>query len=103
VTAPRSKVSASLAERGRPEMWANEQEAACLSGLESDKYYSLLPRLEAAGFPRKSSWNNKRFVPAIVDFWARQIDGAISEVTKSEPEPQKGNFTHVKGQRLSAA
>jgi hypothetical protein len=103
MTAPKAKVSASLAARGRPEDWANEQESACLLGLESDKYYDLLSKLEASGFPKKTPWNNKRFIPAIDEFRRRWLAGDFREVAKSAAEDdQKGNFSHVKGQRLTA-
>lgn len=103
MTAPRGKVSASLAARGRPEDWANEQESACLLGLESDKYYDLLPQLEASGFPKKTPWNNKRFIPAIDEFRRRWLAGDFRLVEKSAPKPEKprGIFTHVKGQRVT--
>jgi hypothetical protein len=104
MTAPRAKVSASLADRGRPEMWVNEQESAVLSGMEIDKYYASLPRLEASGFPKKNPWNNKRFVPTIIDFWKREVDAARFEVPKSaQEEEQRGNFSHAKGQRVASA
>jgi hypothetical protein len=100
MTAPRGKVSASLAARGRPEDWANEQESACLLGLESDKYYSLLPQMEANGFPKKTSWNNKRFIPAIDEFRRRWLAGDFRVEEKTEPEPdQKIRRIHGRGQR----
>jgi hypothetical protein len=37
MTARRGKVEASLAERGRPAMWATEQEAAVLSGYSLER------------------------------------------------------------------
>lgn len=104
MTASRGKVSASLAARGRPEDWANEQESACLLGLESDKYYALIPMLEATGFPRKTPWNNKRFIPAIDEFRRRWVALDFREERASEPELlEKGHFNHVKGKRLTAA
>jgi hypothetical protein len=103
VTLPRAKISASLADRGRPEMWANEQESAALSGMDQDKYYAVLLKLEAAGFPKRSHWNSKRFIPFIEDFWRREVDPARFDVPKSEPETNpQGNFSHVKGQRIIA-
>lgn len=104
MTTARSKVSASLAARGRPEDWANEQESACLLGLESDKYYARLPELEAMGFPKKTPWNNKRFIPAIDEFKRRNLDADLFGVSKSQPELEpKANFSHVKGKRVSIA
>lgn len=81
MTKPRAVVSASLAERGRPEMWANEQEAAALSGMKPETFASKVKQLEALGFPLKSAWNTKRFIPAIIDFWRLQ---------QEEPELQRG-------------
>lgn len=85
MTAPRGKVEASLAERGRPAMWANEQEAMALSGYPIDgvKFRGALPALEAEGFPRINPRNGLRFIPAIVDYWARQIDRAAPSVPES--------------------
>jgi hypothetical protein len=74
MTAPRSKIESSLAERGRPAMWANEQESAVLSGYSVEGFREALPALEKAGFPRKSPWNGLRHIPSILHFWAGQID-----------------------------
>lgn len=72
MTKPRAVVSASLAERGRPEQWANEQEAAALSGLSPDAFADQVPELESAGFPHISPRTGKRFIEAIIDFWRRE-------------------------------
>lgn len=103
MTAPRARIEASLAERGRPAMWANEQESAVLSGYPADgeKYRAALADLETAGFPRKAPFNGLRFIPAIVEFWRRQVDSIPPADAESPPE-QQGKFTHVKGQRISA-
>lgn len=87
MTAPRSKVAASLAERGRPEMWANEQEACSLSGypLDGVKFRAELPDLEKEGFPQVNRRNGRRFVPAIIDYWAKQLDAPRAEVPESRP------------------
>jgi hypothetical protein len=69
MTAARGKVSASLASRGRPEDWATESEAAALSGMSPQDFSWKLPYLESVGFPKKSPWNDKRFIPAIEKFW----------------------------------
>ena len=55
-------------------MWANEQEAAVLSGYPVEGFRKAVPDLEKAGFPRKLPWNGLRFIPAILHFWARQVD-----------------------------
>jgi len=84
VTAPRGKIEASLAGRGRPAMWANEQEAAVLSGYPADgvNFRAALPELESQGFPKISSWNNRRFIPGIEDFWRRQLDAIAAPMTE---------------------
>lgn len=69
MTVARTKVSASLADRGRPEFWANEQESAALSGMTADIFAKRLADLEAKGFPKISPWNGKRFIPHIIAFW----------------------------------
>ena len=55
-------------------MWANEQEAASLSGYSVEVFRKDLPALEAVGFPKKSKWNDLRFIPSILHFWAREVD-----------------------------
>ena len=72
MTKARGAIAVSLAERGWREQWANEEEAACLSGLSSDAFRHKLPELEIAGFPRRNSWNGLRFTPAIEEFWRRE-------------------------------
>jgi hypothetical protein len=76
VTAPRAKIEASLAERGRPAMWANEGEAAVLSGYSPERFRGALPALEKAGFPQVDDLNGLRYIPAILNFWSRRIDTA---------------------------
>ena len=44
----------SLAERRRPAMWANEQEAAVLSGVFISTWYEKIASWEARGFPQKT-------------------------------------------------
>jgi len=87
VTAPRKEIEASLAERGRPVNWATEQEAAVLSGYpaDGDRFRKDLPDLEKAGFPKIDPLPGKRFIPAIVDFWARRVDALAQEAAKSTP------------------
>jgi hypothetical protein len=105
MTAPRGKVEASLAERGRPAMWANEQEAAVLSGYSPEAFRSALAGLERVGFPQINTLNGKRFIPAIINFWACQIDSAMPPVPKSEDQDQDGpqveNFGHGRQRQAS--
>lgn len=76
MTAPRAKIEASLAERGRPAMWANEQEAAVLAGYGADgvDFRAAVKDLEARGFPPINPSNNKRFIPAIEAFYWAELD-----------------------------
>lgn len=92
MTAPRAKISASLADRGRPEMWANEGESAVLSGYSPEKFRAALPALEKAGFPRVTSWNGLRFIPAIEDFWRRQVDEGVLKEPESTDQRHLENF-----------
>jgi hypothetical protein len=55
-------------------MWANEQESAALSGYSVEGFKKALPTLEATGFPKNMPLNGLRFIPAILNFWAGQID-----------------------------
>jgi hypothetical protein len=50
-------------------MWANEQEAAVLSGVPMDQYRCKVARWEARGFPTANPENGKRSIPAILAFW----------------------------------
>lgn len=69
MSAPRAKVLSSLAAAGRPQMWANEQESAALSGLPIEDYRARIAELEACGFPPVNRLNGKRPIPAILAFW----------------------------------
>lgn len=50
-------------------MWANEQEAAVLSGFSPVRYRQMLPALESRGFPPVNPLNGLRPIPAILAFW----------------------------------
>lgn len=56
----------------RAALWADEAEAAELSGMAPDKFRAHLKLLEGEGFPKPSSWNGKRYRPAIIAFWNKQ-------------------------------
>jgi hypothetical protein len=103
MTAPRGKVSASLAERGRPAMWANEAEAAVLSGYAVEKFRQALPDLTKLGFPQVSRLNGKRFIPAILNFWACQVDSALVPVPESAEEPDGPEVETFDGQTRRAS
>lgn len=94
MTAPRGKISASLASRGRPEDWATESEAAALSGMSPEDFAWKLPYLEEVGFPKKSPWNNKRFIPAIEKFWWRDPPCNLPKPVGAEQDnaPPKENL-----------
>ena len=65
----RALVATALAERGRPQMWANEQEAAELSGMSAGRFRQKVREFEKRGFPRVNPDNGKRSIPAILAFW----------------------------------
>lgn len=65
-------------------MWANEQEAAVLCGLNPQTYRRRLTDLEAHGFPKKDPLNRLRYIPAIEAFWAKRIDGIVPALVKSD-------------------
>lgn len=69
MTLPRRKIEASLAERGRPAMWANEQEAAALSGVSLQTFRSKVGSWELHGFPKNHPENGHRSIPGILAFW----------------------------------
>lgn len=69
MTRRRADIATSLAERGRPEMWANEAEAASLCGLSPNEFKAKLPDLERQGFPPQHPVNGKRYIPHILAFF----------------------------------
>ena len=69
MTTRRSKIEASLADRGRPAMWANEQEAAALSGVGVQTFRQKAASWESIGFPHVNPENGRRSIPAILAFW----------------------------------
>lgn len=50
-------------------MWANEQEAAVLSGVGVETFRDKVKKWEARGFPRVNPENGKRAIPLILAFW----------------------------------
>lgn len=56
----------------RADLWANEDTAAKMCGMTPDKFKAHVRLLEGEGFPKKSTWNGLRYIPAILDFWNRQ-------------------------------
>lgn len=63
------RVAESLADRGRPAMWANEMQAAELSGVSRRVFRAKVAAWEKRGFPQKNPENGKRSIPAILAFW----------------------------------
>ena len=104
MTAARAKVSSSLADRGRPEMWANEQESAELSGMSPNRFKTVLPALTKRGFPPINPINGKRPIPAILAFWGlRANDPAIPPEPVETSEREKENWDDFpQGQRLAS-
>lgn len=103
-TASRAKIEASLAERGRPLVWANEQESAVMSGFPADgaKFREALPEMEKEGFPRIDPRNNKRFVPAILNYWAKRVDVLAAAVPESAPKDIRSYEDSHEGQRKAS-
>lgn len=69
MTKPRAAVSASLAAKGHPAYWANEDEAAILSGMSPNAFKIWLRSKAALGFPKPDPNNDKRRIPDILAFW----------------------------------
>jgi len=95
VSKPRIHISASLAERGQREIWANEAEAAALSGMSMTTFYLHVRKLEKAGFPHKTACNGKRFIPAIKGFCHQHYSGEllVGQQSDRDIERAKENFT----------
>lgn len=93
MTIPRGTISASMAERGRPDLWANETETAALCGMSYEIYSKKIKQMEAAGFPRKTELNGKRFIPFIEQWWRDHVSATIFEPRDvGEDERGKENF-----------
>lgn len=74
-----------------------------MSGFSPEAFRRGLPALEKAGFPQANRWNNKRFIPAIITFWASQVDSGLSLLPESQDEVPDGqeveNFGNGRTQR----
>ena len=90
---PRGLISESLAARGRPELWANETETAALCGMSYDVFSEKISDMERLGFPQKSEWNGKRFIPLIEQFWREQSVRPILQPSNVDSERQKENWS----------
>lgn len=94
MTARRAEIAASLAERGRPENWATEDEAAALSGVSPGTYRAKLAEWEKRGFPQANTENGKRSIPAILAFWGLPqnhsgVAGATAPMTDEDEDGQE--------------
>lgn len=69
MSARKAEILQTLAERGRPLLWANAQDAAALSGVGDDAFRNRVKTWEARGFPKVNPENGKRSIPAILAFW----------------------------------
>jgi hypothetical protein len=92
VTSARAKIEASLAVRGRPAQWANEQEAAALSGMAPEAFRQKLSDLEKRGFPQVNPDNGKRSIPHILAFWGlpQSHSGALAAVAPAQVDDEDG-------------
>lgn len=100
----RGEIEQSLAIRGRPVLWANEQEAAALSGVGYDRFRRRIKEWEERGFPKANLENGKRSIPAILAFWAvpqNSFDaGATAEAHPQDNDDGEENWGAAgKGQR----
>jgi hypothetical protein len=80
-----SLVIDALLKRGIADCWANEAEAAVLSGMHVKTFRQKRADLEARGFPKIDPANGKRFIPAILDFWQRRAQPDDRTVPQDEP------------------
>lgn len=85
----KSDVIADLLGRGIADVWATEDEAATLSGMGTAKFREKLADLEARGFPKKDPANNKRFIPAILDFWKQRAQPNRQAFIEVTPQTEK--------------
>lgn len=97
MTAPRAKIAASLASRGRPAMWANDQEAAVLSGVSAPTFKSKVKTWEKAGFPQVNPENGKRSIPAILAFWRLPANHSAGPAA-GQPEEDESTLEKWHGQ-----
>lgn len=81
----------------RAELWADEAECAELCGMTKDEFARRVMAMERLGFPKVSEWNKKRFRPAIVAWWYREVghEGLLpaSGLINDVPEISKERIT----------
>lgn len=88
MTKPRAVVS---------ELWADEEEAARLCGMTKEEFQRRVMAMERLGFPKVSEWNRRRFRPAIVAWWYKEVgyEGLLptSGLINDVPEITKERIT----------
>lgn len=65
-------------------MWANEQEAAFLSGVNPGLFKSKVKDWERDGFPPINPKNGKRPIPHILAYWNLPL-GTTGQILLTEP------------------
>jgi hypothetical protein len=87
-------------------MWANEQEAAILSGVSIDRFRRNVRAWEGCGFPHVNSGNGKRCIPAILAFWGipqNSFDASAIIASPKDDEDGKEDWGAAgKGQRWAS-
>lgn len=78
MTGARAKILERLAANGRPQMWANESEAARLSGMCPRSFSRAVKSLELNGFPKRNPLNHKRNIEAILAFWNGPVNDDVA-------------------------
>jgi hypothetical protein len=101
--ARRGDIEHSLAQRGRPAYWANEQEAAILSGVGMDRFRLKVKEWEVRGFPEVNAENGKRSIPRILTFWGIPSNhSGVVVATVAEDEDGEENWDGRQGQRQAS-
>lgn len=86
-------------------MWANEAEAAVLSGVSAETFRARVTRWESRGFPRINPENGKRSIPAILAFWGLPSNDATpvaASTTEDDDDGQEHWPARAQGQRLAS-
>lgn len=95
----RKTVMRSLAERGIPEVWANQSESAALSRMSVENFRGWLQTDDARGFPPADPANGCRLVNHIMDFWEKRSQ-SVALLRGNEEELENW---HEQGKRKDAA
>src|SRR5690349_12238852 len=69
MTHDNKKMGNDIVASGWPALWADEKEAAELSGVTILRFRQRVKEWEERGFPRKNPETGKRFIPAILRYW----------------------------------